>query len=75
MVELLSARDLKENRPYRRLEGIFLGQFPPTKPECSPACLVCYAWPVAPRLQLLLPLRFQQCLGGFAGKANLEIPY
>ena len=33
-MELLSAR-VKKNRPYRRLEGIFLGQFPPTKSECS----------------------------------------
>ena len=34
-MELLSARDLYKNRPYRRLEGFFPGQFPPTKPECS----------------------------------------
>jgi hypothetical protein len=30
MVELLSAKMVNVNRPYRRLEGIFLGQFPPT---------------------------------------------
>jgi hypothetical protein len=35
MAELLSAR-VKQNRPYRRLEGIFLGKFPPAKPDCSP---------------------------------------
>jgi len=35
MVELLSASIVTKDRPYRRLEGIFLGQFPPTKPECS----------------------------------------
>jgi hypothetical protein len=44
MVELLSAR-VKKNRPYRRLEGIFPGQFPPTKPKCSPDSITVRDYP------------------------------
>jgi len=55
MVELLSASIVTKDRPYRRLEGIFLGQFPPTKPECSPfweeprvGFLSIHRWPFYP---------------------------